>query len=159
MFDPDTTGVGHQPIGYDQLVGSMYDHYTVHHCDVKVHFVSTDITYPQIVILALQDKAGTTNDPSTVLENGRCVYSVLGPRGGSHQVVTLTMSVDTSVFFGRSVMNGDKYMGTSTSSPSEGVYLHVGVAGPDSLNTGGVFMWVELTYHARLSEPAVIAQS
>lgn len=159
LYDPDTTGVGHQPIGFDQLMGSMYDHYTVTRAQIRVQFASVDAVFPQLAILALQDKPGTTSDPSTVIENGRCVTQVLGPRGGSSQVVTLTMDVDMNTFFGRSVLDGDKYMGTSSSSPVEGVYLHVGLTAPQSLNTAGAYVWTELTYHAHLTEPALIGQS
>lgn len=159
LFDPDTTGVGHQPIGFDQLMGTMYDHYTVTRAVVRVQFASNDPVFPQNAILALQDKSGTTSDPSTVIENGRCVSQVLGPRNGGSQVITLTMDVDMNTFFGRSVLDGDKYMGTSSSSPSEGVFLHVGLAGPQSVNTLGAYAWTEITYHARLTEPALVGQS
>jgi len=159
LFDPDTTGVGHQPSGFDQLMGAMYDHYTVTHAQVRVQFATNDPVYPQNALLAIQDKPGTSTDASTVIENGRTVSQVLGPRNGSSQIVTLTMDVDMNTFFGRSVLNGDKYMGTSSSSPTEGVYLHVGLAGPQSINTAGCYVWTEITYHARLSEPALVPQS
>jgi len=159
LFDPDTTGTGHQPIGFDQLMGAMYDHYVVHHAQVRVHFASQDSTYPQLALLALEDKSGTSGDAGTVIENGRAVSAILGPRTGGSQVVTLDLSVDHSVFFARSVLNGDKYQGTSSSSPSEGVFLHVGLQGPASVNTAGCYIWTEITYNARLSEPAIVAQS
>lgn len=158
LFDPDTTGVGHQPIGFDQLM-PLYDHYTVHHVEVRVTFSSADATNAQIVVLSLQDKAGTTTNAGTVIENGRCTYTVLGQRGGAGQVARLTMDVDHSAFFARSVLNGDKYMGGSTYSPTEAVYLHVGVMGLGGVDSAGANFCTELIYHARLSEPAAVAES
>jgi len=137
----------------------MYDHYTVHHAEVRVIFCSTDITYLQVVLCALEDEATTSTQFTTVIENGRCSYDIVGPRGGSKQVVTLTMKVDLSVFYGRDVLSGDKYMGTPTTSPLEGCFLHVGVAGIANVNTGGVFVTTEIVYHARLSEPTRVVGS
>lgn len=158
LFDPDTTGVGHQPIGFDQLM-PLYDHYTVHRAEVRVTFSSADATNAQIVVLSLQDKAGTTTNAGTVIENGRCTYNVLGQRGGASQVVRLTMDVEHSAFFARSVLNGDKYMGGSTYSPTEAVYLHVGVMGLGGVDSAGANFCTEIVYHARLSEPAAVAES
>lgn len=158
LFDPDTTGTGHQPIGFDQLI-PMYDHYTVHHAEVRLIFTSTDVTYPQMAVIALEDEATTSTQFATVVENGRCSYDVVGPRGGSQQVVELTMDIDHSLFFGRNVLSGDKYMGTATTSPLEACFLHVGVSGVAALNTGGCFVSAEIIYHARLSEPTRVVGS
>jgi hypothetical protein len=37
-FDPDLTGVGHQPLGRDQLAGVLYNRYRVHSVKVTVDF-------------------------------------------------------------------------------------------------------------------------
>lgn len=37
-FDPDLTGVGHQPLGRDQLAGVLYNRYRVHGVKVSVDF-------------------------------------------------------------------------------------------------------------------------
>lgn len=158
LYDPDATGTGHQPIGFDQLI-TMYDHYTVTSATVRVQFSTVDANNAQIVILSLQDKLATTTNAGTVIENGRCVYSVLGPRGGNRQVVELTMNVDHSAFFARSVLNGDKYMGGSTYSPTEQCYLHVGIMGVTGADTAGASFTTEIVYHAKFSEPTLLDPS
>lgn len=158
LYDPDTTGTGHQPMGFDQLI-PLYDHYTVHRAKVRVTFTSNDATYPQFAVLALSDTSTLPSNLGTVIENGRCQYKILGPRGGSKQVVELTLEVDHSQFFARSVFAGDKYMGTASTSPSDAVFLHVGLQGYAATDTNGAYVFTEIIYESRLSEPKLLAAS
>jgi len=158
LFDPDTTGTGHQPIGFDQMM-PLYDHYTVHAAEVVVHMTSNDATYGQLCAVALSDTSSTPSNMGTAIENGRCTYQILGPRGGCKDTVTLRIAVSQSQFFKRDVFDGDKYMGTSSTSPSDAIFCHVGLQGYASTDTNGAYVWTEIVYHARLSEPKLLAES
>jgi len=137
----------------------MYDHYTVHRATVKCSLLSIDGSYGALCILALKDSSTTSADIGTVIENGRCVYSHIGMQNSGRSCLTLEIDCDHSLFFGRDVFAGDKYQGTSSSSPSDGVFLHVGVIGVGNVDTGHIYATTEITYHARLSEPVLLASS
>lgn len=73
IFDPDLTGVGHQPYGYDQLSG-IYGHYKVLRCRVNIWAQNpTDKTQGAYVGVTVQSSSDTntpmsSKSPQTVAE-------------------------------------------------------------------------------------------
>lgn len=158
LFDPDTTGTGHQPLGYDQLM-LMYDHYTVIGARARVTFTNLDPTYSQVASLHLQDNNTTTTSITTILENGMNKYVHLSPSGGSGSSKTITIGCNVSKFFGRKVLQGDKFHGTITTGPSDQVYLHVTAASVQGVDAGAVSCTIMIQYVAIFSEPHQLAIS
>lgn len=159
LFDPDFTGVGHQPIGFDQIMGTMYDHYTVIGARARIKFTNADTTGQNLCLIQVKDNPTVNSDLQAVIENGRARYAILNPEGSGGMTKTMTTSVNLSKFFGRSVMAGDKYQGTSATSPDDQCYLHVSVQGMNAVDTGPVIYTVEIEYIAILTEPKVLASS
>ena len=69
LFDPNESGVGHQPMGFDQLM-SIYEKYTVVAAKITVAYLP-DTTVPSVVGLRLKDGNTTTLvDKKKLIENG-----------------------------------------------------------------------------------------
>ncbi len=158
LFDPDFTGIGHQPIGFDQIM-PMYDHYTVIGARAKVTFTNTDPTHSQLAILQLKDGTITSTNVMETIENGMNRYTLLSPKGGSRDTVTMTYNFSSKKFFGKSPMDGDKYQGTITTSPAEGAFLHCIVEPQTTSNAEKVLFTILIEYIAVLSEPKQLTQS
>jgi hypothetical protein len=72
VYDPDLTGTGHQPRGFDEHA-ALYDHYTVIGSKIRATFesdVDNRSTAGQYCFLMLQDTAGTPTNLVDILEEG-----------------------------------------------------------------------------------------
>lgn len=159
LYDPDVTGTGHQPIGFDQLM-AMYDHYTVIGAKYRVTFSNQDTTKQALVACQIKDTATTSTNIDEIIENGQTKYTTLGVEASGNSVRTLAGGINTSKFFGRKVMDGTKYNGTDGANPNDQIYLHITVGPKDYLEDNfPVTMTVQIDYIAILTEPKQLVQS
>lgn len=158
LYDPDYTGVGHQPIGYDQIM-PMYDHFTVIGSRIRVTATNTDGGSPQTVVVALKDNVTAINDMGRTIENGQCRWGVLSESVAGGCTKTFTLGFSANKFFGCNVLDGDKYKGFENGNPNEGAYYHITVAPLEGVDAASVRCNVVIEYIAVLTEPKVLAQS
>jgi len=84
LYDPNYTGVGHQPMGFDQLA-AVYAHYAVTKCKITVSFSPTSVTtIPYVVGILKSHDNGSAGPWAKVLEQGPgvCTYELLS--GGTN---------------------------------------------------------------------------
>jgi hypothetical protein len=168
MFDPNFTGTGHQPLGFDQWVGTIYDHFTVVGSKIKVTPVQQgyDATGTNAcmygVILDDNSKFTYTNAPQ-ILESkqGKGAVLIGNPgTGAGNKPKSAYRNFSSKRFFGaKSTVGKDLYRGGATFSPTEDAFFgvwcgSVGGNDPDLLN-----FLVEIEYVAVLTEPKFLAQS
>lgn len=164
LYDPDYTGTGHQPRGFDQLM-TMYDHFVV--VGARIH-VTFDHQYntsynPQIVGIALKDSPSAYANVNDYQE-GRNVVTVMmpaSPLADSGHSRTLTKTFSTRKFLGRSKPLSDPELKGSTSAdPTEQAFFHLFTAVPGSLgDEGPINCTVRIEYLAILIEPKNPTQS
>lgn len=155
LYDPDITGTGHQPIGFDQIMG-FYNHYTVIGAKMRATFVSqstSPISGSSLCAIAVKGDTTPVTDPETILEHGGANYKIC-TSGNASQKVVLTKSVSLSKFLGQKVLQEDNNAGTASANPLEGVYFHLinsgllGTEDPLALN-----VLVQIDYIAVMHEP------
>lgn len=160
LFDPNLTGVGHQPIGFDQLM-PLYDHYTVIGMRARVEFTNTDLVRTNQVGIYISDQSAVEPDPRVIIENGLGKHTLLNPHdsgGNSHSTLTLTHSPHK--FLTRpNPLSDDALRGTILTNPAEGTYLHVWAADPAGADSALVNFQITLEYIAILTEPAQLTLS
>lgn len=170
LYDPNFTGTGHQPMGFDQMI-SLYNHFTVLGSKIKVTqamYASGTLAVPPVVGLKLADTTGTTSglDISNVIEQGtKNQYMQFGystNQSSNWKGIRLTGVYDASKFFRRpqKVLIGDKdFSGSASSSPSENAFWSIWATGLGGNDPAEVQMLVEIEYLAVFTEPKSIAQS
>ncbi len=159
MFDPDVTGVGQQPIGFDQLA-SMFDHYTVIYSTIRVLFNSTDTTDEQIVGIQLTDSPGSVSSAVRIIENGSGPSQLMQQRFTSGGTKTLTSAANISTFLGRpSIMSEDDLRGSSSANPAEQAYFRLWNAGTNTAGTPTCDCTVIIDYTVVWSEPTILLRS
>lgn len=158
LFDPNYTGTGHQPLGFDQIM-PLYDHYTVVGARARVTCTNTDSTIAQRMILQVKDTATSSTNASAMIENGNSVWTVLSPKEAGGCTKTLSINFSPKAFFGKSPMHGDKYQGTISSSPVEGAFLHIAAEPMELTDVGPVRCTVVIEYISILTEPKQLTQS
>lgn len=127
LFDPDRTGFGHQPYGYDNL-SLLYNRYRVISCGWRAN-VCLSSTAPSIVIGAMpsNDLSILWTSMGEMLENPRAKYVTQNPGAAS---VYLHGKTYLPALMGRTrsqYMADDKYQAIVTASPDENGLLYLQV--------------------------------
>lgn len=160
LYDPNITGVGHQPLGFDEWMG-IYSHYTVTGFTMKATFFNTDANQPQFCGIKVTAAGAAITDGRTTIEQGNCRYAILGPRdkSGSESQKSITLTVDNSKFFGKDVLSDRDYMGTNATNPLEQLYPTV-FAFPNAVVDGDIVdCQVIIDFRVQFSEPRLVASS
>lgn len=153
MYDPDITGVGHQPRGFDQLM-ALYDHYVVIASKITVWFQNDDASAnAAIPFVAVLDRATANTDPRDYLESANVCYRAISENGDNCHC--LVSQINPNKFLGRSKPMADPDLkGSTGSNPDEQVYFHVGAVGIQDTSVT-VFINVVIEYTAILIEPTI----
>lgn len=167
MYDPDFTGGGHQPSGFDQLM-AWYDHFTVVGSKISMKFIPTTAgnLVPGYFGVALTDaigRVGALAGAESILESRICgrSYSV----GGSYNSVdnkspTVYKSFSARKFFSKSAIVGEKeYKGSTAASPTEEAIFECWAASAGLNDPSALTFLITIDYIAVLSEPKSITPS
>jgi len=156
IHDPDLTGVGHQPLGHDQLE-PLFERYQVWKVDFEIEALSLD-NQPQGIAYSVSDSSTTNPDPRLMLENGNGEFAILG---NDHDHKAFRGSVLLNEIHGisyKQYMANDDYGAAFGSNPAEIAYLLVYTDGCGT-DTSGIRLRVRLTYHVKLMGSKVTALS
>jgi hypothetical protein len=158
LYDPDVTGTGHQPRGFDQLM-AMYDHYVVERARIVVRTDNSGNSRPGILAIMVRDSATASSEILDYLENNRATKGLTGCSGSKQQ--TFSHSVDVGKFLGRSnVLADPELKGSASANPTEQLYFHVSIGDTDDItNLNAVFCIMEIQYDVVLIEPKVPSSS
>jgi len=161
LYDPDVTGIGHQPMGYDQLM-SLYEHYTVLQGKITVCFVNESAVETGFVGIGLFPDSTIETNPAKMIENGLLNHGYIAPRNGdSKSQITLTVPFNIAKVNGRtgSIVGDDLYRGDGSANPTEQTYLHVFAYNLATANAMAVRCNVLIEFEAVFTEPRKLAQS
>lgn len=158
IYDPDYTGVGHQPFLHDELA-AHWTKYDVYACKVDVRFETTSTNQP-IVWLKGSDAVNTSTSyyRQYIAESGMADTSVLMPQyvsGATKPVRHLSYYYKMSKLADRDTVGQGTPFG---SGPSNGVFVAVGTS-YDDVSSDTVSAHVTLTYYCTVQEPKVPGQS
>lgn len=161
IYDPNTSGTGHQPLGYDELA-VFYDHYMVVRSKVTATFTSSDLTVsaPATVGIFLTDVSSlTATDPNTIVEQNRAVHRLYPyPR---ETALTLSKVFTAKKFFN---YKDDKdnlrtYGASFGLNPTEGAFFVVFAGNQHSADTALIYVNILVEYDVLVSEPDELAAS
>lgn len=162
IYDPDYTGVGHQPYGRDQWV-AFYNHYTVLGSKITVHFSATTTSTPTIVGIALRDEPSAPSTYEADHEAGRYTYAYLNTRDSGRAGVTLRKTYSMKKFFkvgAGAAQAGRRFLTLTGNNPNEDALFQVTVKGQDpGADPGNVLCHVTIDYIVLMTEPKELAAS
>lgn len=122
LWDPNATGLGHQPYGFDQLAG-IYNRYRVISCSYVI--TAYNGTNPiRFGVLPANDTPPVSGI-SELCENPRAKFAIQFP-GGSTQYIKGKVNMPSMT--GRSkiqYMSDDRYQSEVTTNPLEVVLLYI----------------------------------
>lgn len=162
-YDPNITGTGHQPRGFDELM-TLYDHYTVIGAKIVATFVLREgIPHDSMNVgIALKDATGI--ETANGYLEGRNVRSKVlrgtdGP-GTSCNSVTLSLKASTRKFLGRTKPLSDPELkGTVSGNPTEQSYFHLFAQSIQVGDASPLDVTYRIDYLVVLTEPKQPGQS
>lgn len=161
IYDPNVTGSGHQPRGYDQIQ-ALYDHYVVIGSKILVKFMgSNGNTNALTCFVAVRDSVSLESTLNNYVEGTKCFHRNIVQTTGSTEKAIIKSTFSPKRFLGRSkVMADPNLKGNASSNPSEGAFFHVG-AGAVSLGVepSAILCQVFIEYLCIFIEPKNPAQS
>lgn len=153
LYDSDKSGLGHQPMGFDQVCPVIYKKYTVIGAKVVCRFGRSDTTYGTVpYIYALGKGNATTTFPTTIndtIENGNCKvgWSNIDPA-----VPIPTMSIGYSTrkeLSVKNIMDEPALAGSATADAVNHGIIAVGVGSMDhQTDLGPVIVNVTIRFSA-----------
>lgn len=151
LYDPDFTGTGHQPLGFDQVT-PWYSRYLVNGCTVKVTFSnpSDDGMYVAVFAKSYDDPATIVN-ATVSAANERPNVWVRPLNNTGSQKITFQKHLDLAQMSGLSKQQYDATWPTTgalvTSNPAYSPYLSIAVADNSAaISSGKVIVTVELVF-------------
>lgn len=138
MFDPNISGTGHQPMGFDQMM-LFYEQCTVLRSSISITAVAENPC--RFGVYLAPDTAGNGVDPIKLVENGLMRTHVLDGNvsagGTGERVKTVTFSFDTAKYFGRKgdIVNDPTLFSTAAANPTEQAYF--ALCAWNFMNVGG----------------------
>jgi len=159
LYDPDLTGVGHQPAGFDQLM-ALYKYFAVVGAEAHVSFQNTDTTNDAICCASVSNVNTSTTDIQPIIENGRANYQWLGIRGSSRDCTDMKLAINIGTEVGtKDVLDNQDLWGTSGADPINQLYLHASCQPNSNNDMGIVGIIVVITYDVYFFEPLTVASS
>ncbi len=161
LFDPDISGTGHQPLGFDQLM-AIYDHFVVIGARISCWVTSIDTTYPQLVSLSVNDDTTGFTSITNVIENGTCKWRLFNPitAGAASAPKLMTYNVNPNKFLSRSKPMADPQLkGSVSGNPQEQCYFVIACQPTTSVDSAGIQVAVTIDYKAIFFEPVDLSQS
>lgn len=157
LFDPDRTGVGHQPLFYDEM-SDIYNQYRVLGAKCTIRFINLSEEPVQVFGAHLGAPLGNGWSPHSLMERKDVRSQFLSPMsaGGKNQT-TMTLTYSPGRFYKQSkenLRNDNSLVGTPDGQtvPSKMSYFELAMAQVDHATGGNanhkVKVFVEIEYLA-----------
>jgi hypothetical protein len=156
-FDPDYTGTGHQPMGFDQWA-AYYNHYVVEACayEISINTAPNAGTCTRAFVHLSDDPTIPQTDFTDLVELG-AQYAVLHPVLGPH---IFSGNVNVAKFFNRKDIATDSELRAGVgSNPTDNVIMSIVCIGQDAATAVVNFLDVKLRMRVRFMEPKDLTPS
>lgn len=164
LYDPDVGGVGHQPLGFDQLCPTIYANYIVHAVKwtVRVYAVHGDALMFGVHVSKNSVLPWTTQEAT--LESERQRTRIVSPANSHGSVQTISGFTRISNVFGISPSQIKAALSTygadHSANPSTKAYMMPFWWNTNSSGSTTTFtVQVQLTYYCQFFNPNALAQS
>lgn len=153
VYDPNITGVGHQPRGFDQMI-NLYDHCTVIASKINITCSNDDTIIPQMLALSLRDSSTSPATYDDIMEYRYIKTKVLG-NSTANSTGTMSMACNPNKYLGKSnPLNNSDVRNDAGNNPVEQAYFHLtGFPINGFSDTAAIRCQVRIEYTCVFTEP------
>lgn len=153
-YDPDFTGIGHQPMAFDQYM-ALYSRYTVVGSKISITASpqdDTSLNSSALVGVYKSTDPGFPSPISTLIESDKCTYRIIQLSDTSRPI---SVKYSTKKSQGvKNIMDNIELSGTQTTNPRVEDYFHVFAAGVNSAqDPTRISYQVHISYYVIFSDP------
>jgi hypothetical protein len=165
LFDPDLTGTGTQPYGYDTLA-TIYQQYKVNRVRVSMDFLPGDPTYVGTVVAVLVPSAATLPtlagaNIDTFLDKPFTTFVPIGTNNTQPRRINFDLPIHMIDGLTRSQLANDltNYSAFVTASPTSTPRLTFAFASSGTVGAFGIVVKTTITFYSELWDRFILAQS
>lgn len=164
LHDPDSTGVGHQPLYYDQL-SSIYGRYNVICATMTATFsalpsaiATAQPSGPMLIGIYGDDNGTISTTVSTLMESNTAQSTFLCNQNGGNNVKTLKLNYEP--FRDLGVNSNDDTVGADVGNNPSKVWFGSAWMAESGLSTASsVNVRIEIDFYVKFSKQVDVAQS
>lgn len=158
-YDPDYSGTGHQPMGFDQWM-AIYSRYRVHASYIKITTINKSTTVGNLAQCAVTPSNNDTAASSVqeMAEESEAKESIAGIATGPGEDSILKYATTCAVIGVDSIKNSSEFSGTASANPSTPWYWRVAHSNADGTTLNCVVN-VELKQIVEFYAPKYLLQS
>lgn len=152
VYDCDYTSIGHSGRSFDQLVGTLYDHYTVIGAKIRMKCgTDTGLNTSLIAGISLRDSSSSPADVVDYIEGRNCNWIMMSHDNDAR---TVTQTFSAKKFFSVAHPTSEKDLsGTVSTNPIEQAFFHCFASPVVNVDTDSLDIAVEIEYIVLLTEP------
>lgn len=158
LYDPNITGTGTQPLGFDQWM-SIYNHYRV--SAARMVIICPSQGAPDNIVAVTLSGTASALPPSHIASFAEMPYTTIMNSPSNFQsgqkLVTPWYSI-ARFFHMNSIVGKDDLAGQATSNPGDGVFFHVNVGGLVG-NPPAITLLCTIEYRVEFFEPKTPPES
>ncbi len=160
IFDPNITGTGHQPLGFDNLM-AMYFHYVVTGAHIYINCTNTDVSNAQFLGVRLSGTASGGINVQTIIEQGLTTVAYLNAAGSDAAASgAIDLGCSVAKFLNRKdIVDDQDLRGDAASNPLEQIYFQIYAAPDVSVQSDLIRCNVRIEYHVTFLEPKSLISS
>lgn len=167
LYDPNVTGAGHQPRGFDQIMAA-FNFYTVIGSRIRARVVGSELSGATRLLLT---NSNTTTPVSMeaadsyayIKENQHVKDQMIIPGNAqlnANRKISLNHGWSAKKFFNaKNLFDGTQWRGTSATSPTEQAYWNVIATGWEGADVGACYVEIDIEYIAVFEDPIAVASS
>jgi hypothetical protein len=156
LYDPDITGVGSQPVGFDQWM-ALYSRYTVLASNITCDVSHTQASNPAVVTL-VPDRTSTPPTDAMDARSNRLAVSTAITGTGAKSFCRLRRTMRVADFVGRDI-SSINYSGSSSANPASVTYWILVASAMDLTTSLTLYLNFTVEYVVLLSDPLVLDRS
>jgi hypothetical protein len=163
LYDPDVSGSGHQPRGFDQLI-PLYDHYVVTSSAIHIELISSNSNgVPGVGGVNLINVSTPQTDYIDYAEQARSEFGLLPnvvTYGCVQEPHRRSMKFSAKDFMGiPDPLTATKLQGSISANPADGAFFHVWSQAYDGSTAYSSLALITIEYNAYFIEPVPVASS
>lgn len=156
LFDPNYTGAGHQPLGFDQWM-ALYTKFSVLNSKITVKFTNgADATTADWIVMVRRTTTPTSSTTNEILESNACSWTAKE----RENVVTLVNAYSFKQEHKGLGLEDGTMFGTNSASPTNEQYFHVSaINAVTTIDVTPLIATVVIEYETMFFDPRVLSTS